>query len=226
MVHVQDLLAIGFLVVMEGLLSFDNALALAAMVKPMPKETQKKALTYGILGAFAFRFFALSIVTYLMQAVWIKFVGGGYLLCLTVKYFLGSESEDPAKEISVLGFWKVVILVELTDIAFSLDSILAAVAVSNRLWIVVTGGVLGIILMRFAATIFIQLIEIFPKLERSAFILVGIVGFKLILEGLKLPGVSFEETGNRYFFLFWGAMALGLLSGFSKKVIHQERISA
>jgi YkoY family integral membrane protein len=214
MFHLQDLLAIGFLVVLEGLLSFDNALALAAMVRHMPKHDQRKALTYGIFGAFAFRFFALSIITYLMQAVWIKFVGGGYLLCLTVKYFLGGDSEDAVKDISPFSFWKIVLLVELTDIAFSMDSILAAVAVSTKLYVVVVGGILGIIMMRFAAVVFIKLLEVFPKLERSAYLLVGIVGTKLIVEGLKIPGVDFESSDNRYFYVLWGLMLMSLLSGF------------
>ena len=90
----QDIGTIGFLVVLEGLLSFDNALALAVLVRHLPENQQRKALTYGIFGAFGFRFLALSIVTYLLQAVWLKFVGGVYLLYVAVKMLVVEEAEE------------------------------------------------------------------------------------------------------------------------------------
>lgn len=219
----QDLLAIGFLVVLEGLLSFDNALALAAMVSHLPEAQRKKALTYGLIGAFVFRLGALSIVTYLMTAVWVKWVGGAYLVWLAANYFLQAarHDADPGTPSITRGFWMTIALVELTDVAFSIDSILAAVAVSSKLWVVVVGGVLGIITMRFAAAIFVGIIEKYPKLERSAYILVAIVGLKLILEAAQSYSghhlLDFESTNNPAFWMMWGAMGIGLWSGFEKK---------
>jgi len=209
----QDVMAIGFLVVLEGLLSFDNALALAAMVRHLPEEQRKKALTYGIWGAFGFRFLALTILTYLLRAVWVKFVGGAYLLWMAIHYFfIGDAGDEEGGKNLTAAFWKTVILVELTDITFSLDSILASVAVSQKLAIVFTGGVLGIIMMRFVSSVFIKLIDIFPRLEDSAFCLVGIVGAKLVLEGFR---VSFDELTPSV--IFWSAMAVSLLYGFTTR---------
>lgn len=204
---IQDIFAVLFLVVLEGLLSFDNALALAAMVRHLPATQQKRALYYGMVGAFVFRFIALWFVTFLMQNIWVKFLGGTYLLGLAVKYFFFGSKEDEGKSHHSV-FWRTVIIVELTDIAFSIDSILAAVAVSQTLWVVVVGGILGIIMMRFAASIFINLIAKFPRLEDSAFLLVGIVGVKLTAEsqGHHIPA-----------WIVWGLMALALLLGFTKK---------
>lgn len=216
---INDFLAIGFLVALEGLLSFDNALALAAMVRYLPEAQRKKALTYGMWGAFLFRFGALCIVTYLMQATWVKLLGGGYLLWLAGSHFFA-----PAKETEALGtapvqsFWKIVVMVEVMDIAFSIDSILAAVAVSNKLWIVVTGGILGIIAMRFVAGVFIGLIEKFPRLVDSAFLLVAIVGSKLAIEALQtylpIPDPLFDFEHGRAAHAVWVLMGLALAYGF------------
>lgn len=216
-----DICAVLFLVLLEGLLSFDNALALAAMVRYLPKWQQRKALTYGMAGAFAFRLLALSIVTYLMQATWVKVAGGGYLLWMAIKYFLQKQqSQGEAEGLSTSNaFWKIIIAVELTDIAFSMDSILAAVAVSSKLWVVVTGGVFGIIAMRFVANLFIGLIERFPQLERSAFLLVACIGVKLLLEACEVyfgwTWFDFDSTDSPALWALWTSMALSLFSGFT-----------
>lgn len=224
---IQDLIAIGFLVVLEGLLSFDNALALAAMVKHLPHHQQKKALTYGIFGAFAFRFLALIFLTTLMHVVWVKFLGGAYLIWMAMHHFFGNEEDDSASDSQALSskFWKMVVLVEITDITFSMDSILASVAVSSKFWIVFTGGVLGIIMMRFVSSLFIKLLEIFPKLERSAYLVVLIVGLKLVMEALSLQGANFESSSYTSFWFFWGGMAVSLLSGFTEKAQVQTKVA-
>lgn len=210
----QDIVAIIFLVFLEGLLSFDNALALAAMVRHLPAQQQKKALYYGMFGAFLFRFLALWFVVFLMENVWVKFIGGGYLLYLSAQFFFSDEDdEDPWKRVGK-GLLGTIIYVELTDIAFSVDSILAAVAVSEKVWVVVTGGIFGIIMMRFAASAFIKLIAKYPNLERSAFLLVGTVGTKLIIEGFKIPWVDFHNWSTATPYILWGIMAMALATGF------------
>ena len=208
----EHVVAILFLIFMEGLLSFDNALALAVMCRHLPPEQQRRALTYGMAGAFFFRALALVFLTYLMQNVWVKILGGSYLLWLTTAFFLRSDEEKPtAAQATTADFWRTVVLVELTDIAFSVDSILAAVAVSSEWWVVFTGGILGIIMMRFAAGAFISLLNRFPKLEQTAYLLVGLVGAKLILEGWWK--VDFHS--GTPFWIFWGCMAISITLGFA-----------
>ncbi len=201
----QDLLTVLFLVFMEGILSFDNALALAAMVKNLPPVQQKKALTYGIAGAFAFRAISLFFITQLMESAILRGFGGGYLVALCVKHFL-SHSDGEVKTLPTMGFLKVLLMVELTDIAFSVDSIMASVGITQKYWIVVTGGILGIIMMRFAASIFINLMARFPNLERSAYVLIGIAGTKLLLEAFKYTAYPV--------WIFPTFMGLALASGF------------
>ncbi len=214
----HDIFLVGLLVFLEGILSVDNALVLAILAKHLPKDQQKKALTYGLVGAFVFRFLALAMVTYLVQWRWVKFVGGGYLLYIGIKHLLVGESKDEAgNKLKGASFWKTVMVIELTDIAFAVDSILAAVALTNKLWIIFTGGVLGIIMMRFAAAQFIKLIERFPQLEKTAYLLVTVIGSKVILEGLKLPGIDFHDVGSPSFWIFWGIMAACIAYGFMPK---------
>lgn len=214
-VETADFVAIGFLVFLEGILSLDNALVLAMMVRHLNKDQQKKALTYGIIGAFAFRFVALALVTFLLKWTWVKFVGGGYLLFLSIRHFIHhARSEDGAPKPSQAGFWKTVFLIELTDIAFAVDSILAAVAVSKKFWVIFTGGVIGIAMMRFAATLFVRLLDRFPNFEHTAYGLVCIIGVKLVVDGFKFEGVDFHSGSSPAFWIFWLSMLVTIAFGF------------
>lgn len=219
----SDLAAIGFLIFLEGILSIDNALVLALIVSTLPAHQQKRALTYGIVGAVVFRLIAIAMAAYLMHWTWVKFLGGGYLIYLSLHYWWTSRKEkeeeqseggSAAKE---RNFWMTVLIVELTDIAFAIDSILTAVALSNKLWVVMTGGVLGLIMMRFAATIFIKLLKRFPRFEPTAYLLVFIIGTKLLIDGFHFPAVNFHDHRNPAFWIFWVSMLLCFLFGFSKQ---------
>jgi YkoY family integral membrane protein len=186
----SDLITVLVLVVMEGLLSCDNAVVLALLVKNLPEEQKAKALKYGIIGAYAFRIAALMLATYILSYWWLKVIGGMYLLYVAGQFFLQKEDKDDdgiadVKTKTYFGlsaFWSTVIAVELTDIAFSVDSIAAAVALSNKLWVLIAGGLLGILAMRFAAQGFIYLLKKFPALEVCAFIAVAFIGLKLVSE--------------------------------------------
>jgi YkoY family integral membrane protein len=199
--------AIVTLVFLEGLLSADNALVLAVMVRHLPREQQKRALKYGIFGAFGFRLIAVLCASFLLDYWIIKVIGGVYLLYLAISHFVSEESDDGGERKSKFGtgFWATVVAVELADIAFSIDSILASVAVAAGLpraiagkvlfdigrpikWelvIVYTGGVLGIIAMRFVAGYFLKLLEKYPGLETGAYYLIAWIGLKLIGSGFN-----------------------------------------
>lgn len=214
----NDLFLVGLLVFLEGILSVDNALVLAILAKHLPKEEQKRALSYGLLGAFFFRFVALAMVGYLVKWTWVKFVGGGYLLYIAIKHLFFAEDPTAAGEKTKgMSFWKTVLVIELTDVAFAVDSILAGIALTPKIWIVFTGGVLGIVLMRFAASAFIKMLEKFPRLEKTAYLLVLIIGTKVIVEALRIPGIDFHSPSAPSFWIFWGLMASGIGYGFIGK---------
>lgn len=246
-VESSDLLVIGLLILLEGLLSIDNALVLGMLVKRLPKHQRAKALSYGLVGAFVFRVVAICLSAYLLQWTIVKFLGGAYLVYIAVKHLLWDDKEEELVVLDQQGqpglvdaytkeelsddrlkseieqrvpiaaslvtdesivvpskntppeqavcdvpahnswkFWKTVAVIELTDIAFAVDSILAAMALagsnSEKLWVVVTGGILGVILMRFAASVFVRLLERYPRFEVSAYLLVIVIGLKLLAD--------------------------------------------
>ncbi|WP_251552370.1 TerC family protein [Neobacillus muris] len=201
---------IGTLIVLEGLLSADNALVLAVMVKHLPPDKRKKALFYGLLGAYIFRFIAIGIGVYLIKFWWVKIIGAGYLAWLSIKYFMdkrkgeSDEHADEAEEgikkggllIRMFGtFWGTVASVELMDIAFSVDSVLAAFGVSSEVWILLIGGMLGVLMMRGVAGVFLTLIDRVPELETTAYILILIIAVKMFLTVFHI------EMGHITFFI-------------------------
>ena len=199
-VNPADFLTIALLVALEGLLSADNAMVLAVLVLGLPKRQQRKALRYGILGAFAFRGIATLLAVYLIRLAWVKLLGAVYLLYLVYRHFgAGATVEErrtPPKAEPWLGlsaFWATVTKVELTDIVFAIDSILVAVAMSPKLWVILTGGILGIIMMRLVIGQLLSLVERYPPLVDGAFIIIGWVGFKLLVEYAHTEGyIGFE----------------------------------
>lgn len=198
------------LVIMEGLLSADNALVLAVMVKHLPEKQRKRALFYGLLGAYIFRFIAIGIGVYLIKFWYVKLFGALYLAYLSINYFntkrkaqqaAGLEEEEThgIKQDGILirmfgTFWGTVAAVELMDIAFSVDSVLAAFGVSEEIWVLLLGGMLGVLMMRGVAGIFIRLIDRIPELETSAYVLILLIAVKMVLSVIGI------DVGHYTFF--------------------------
>ena len=292
-----DLATIGLLVLLEGVLSIDNALVLGLLAKRLPKPLQKRALTYGLVGAFVFRFLAILASAWLLRSKFFKLIGGGYLIYIAVKHLFFESQEEGNNTIavdaegelelrqsgtgapltaeqegvelqervpipmtdkeSVAGwdFWKAVIVIELTDIAFAVDSILAALALVGstpgetgfhpKLWVVVLGGIIGLLLMRVAAAMFIKLLEKFPRFETAAYLLVTVIGLKLLVDwwandptwfptawgqgylakltswginiGNKPHVIDFHHANRPEFWVFWVSMLVCLGVGFLPK---------
>ncbi len=194
-VQASDFLTVALLVVLEGLLSADNALVLAILVLGLPKHEQRKALRYGILGAFFFRIVAILLAVHLIQIAFVKLIGAGYLLWLAYSHFFGRPAGEDRQAIKpatawlgLTPFWATVVKVELTDIVFAVDSILLAVAMSPKTWVIITGGVLGIIAMRMVIGQLLRVVRRYPALVDAAFIIIAWVAIKLIVEFLSTQG--------------------------------------
>ncbi|EFM10407.1 Integral membrane protein TerC [Paenibacillus curdlanolyticus YK9] len=209
---------IASLILLEGLLSADNALVLAVMVRHLPKEQQKRALFYGLLGAYVFRFLAIGLGTYLVKITLVKVLGAAYLLFIAYKgLFKGSDEGETSNK--NYGFWKTVLMVELMDIAFSIDSVIAAFGVSDQVWVLFVGGILGVLMMRGVAQVFLKLIDRFPELEQAAFILIAVIAVKM------LAGAFGYHVSHYLFFaamivVFGGTMVLSAMR--SKKRANKE----
>jgi YkoY family integral membrane protein len=192
--QLTDFLTIALLVALEALLSADNAMVLAVLVLGLPKPQQRKALRYGIIGAFAFRTIATLLAAYLIQVGWVKLAGAGYLIYLSYQHFFLTDAESrhaPRQAKRWLGlspFWATVVKVELTDIVFAIDSILVAVAMSPKIWVILSGGLLGIVAMRLVIGRLLSLIERYPPLVDGAFVIIAWVGAKLLIEFLHKEG--------------------------------------
>ena len=289
--EIHDLALIGLLVVLEGVLSIDNALVLGLLAKRVPKSFQKRALTYGLAGALVFRIIAIATAVWLMHWWFVKLIGGGYLVYIAAKHLFFEHKDEHDPHLSVneqgevvlidpvthrqlpdttaaaatgvegasaapavtatevapaapaaaprrrrkpAGFWPTVFVIELTDIAFAIDSILAAIALVGsappgttglhpKFWVVVTGGMLGVILMRVAAIMFIKMLDKFPRFETAAYLLVALIGAKLLVDwwfNKPPPGypadkfyygpVDFHSPSDPAFWVFW----LGMLACF------------
>jgi len=218
------------LIILEGLLSFDNALALAALVRKKLKDPmqRKRALIWGIWGAYILRVGVIFIGVWLMKFEWVKALAGLYLLYLAIHELFfhkikNNNLNENENENSVIGtslavntkiFVMVILQIELMDFMFSVDSVAVALAISDVKWVLVTGAVLGVLLMRIAAQSFITLIEKFPILEKTAFVLVGIAGLNVILKlkdlNLGFTMLTIDKAMHEEVFL---GLMIGILVG-------------
>lgn len=222
----ETLIIIINLFVLESLLSIDNAAVLAVMVKDLPGDQKNKALRYGLLGAYVFRGLCLLCAVWLVKILWLKILGGVYLFWLAWKHFFPKDTNEDgvtnakdsvvfkwAKSIGMSPFWATVVLVEIMDLAFSIDNVFAAVALSDNFWIIMAGVAIGILAMRFVAGWFVKLLGKYPSLENSAFIVIALLGTKLILSGVVDYVPALDQTKailtNHWFDLvFSGVMML------------------
>jgi YkoY family integral membrane protein len=202
------------IIIMESLLSIDNAAVLASMVMDLPSHQRKRALFYGMIGAIGFRIICLFLASFLLKIWWIEPIGGAYLLFLVFNYFK-KKSKTPEEHITVADnalftkltkfitpFVATVFMIQLMDLAFSIDNVLAVVAFTKNMNLIIMGVIIGIITMRFVATWFVTLMNKYPFLESSAYIIIGVLGLKLICSVIThyYPDVSvikyFGSGGN------------------------------
>lgn len=217
-------LVLGFL---EWVLSADNILVLAILVRPLTVELQRKALFVGILSAFFLRFIAILGASFLIQFAWIQILGAIYLLYLAVHYFL-SPKRHASISLKKPTFWKVVIAIELFDLSFAVDSIIAGLSfiapysssaspINPKLWVLILGATLGIIGVRYAAHFFTSVLKRFPAIEPSAYLLIGWIGLHLFFDGLfKFFGLNLDQFLWPVL-LFWIGTVFFLILGFLLK---------
>lgn len=223
---VEYLWVLVILIGLEGLLAADNALVLAIMVKHLPEKQRKRALFYGLAGAFVLRFGSLFVISFLVDVWQVQAIGAAYLILIACKNLYDRFKSKPRDEAAAAvegnaekkagsGFWMTVVKVEFADLAFAVDSILAAVALAvalppsglgtigsldtGQFAVIFAGGMIGLIIMRFAANIFVDLLHKRPGLEVAAFLIVGWVGVKLTVIVLAHPDIlliphSFPES--------------------------------
>lgn len=221
----SDWMIIISLVIMECLLSVDNAVVLAAQTKQLPTEKeQKESLVYGLWGAYIFRFLIIGIGTYLIHMWFIKVIGAGYLMYLAISHLIklrkGEDDEEPEVKIKNGGktgralFWRVVIGIEAMDIVFSIDSVLASLAMSPNPVVILIGGMIGILSMRGVAEVMSKLMEKIPELETMAYVLIVVISIKLFL---SIPAIDIEMPSTVFFCIVMGVIAFTIGYHYWKK---------
>ena len=204
------------IVSLELVLSADNAVALASITKNLNNiELQKQALNIGIFIALLLRVLVILTAQFILNFWPVKLIGGIYLISLSIsKLFtlnntilINNNDNNIKSDISIVN---VILLLSVTDLAFSIDSITAAVAISDQFLLVITGAIIGVIALRFTSGLFIKWLEIYINLEKAGYIAVGIIGVKLILQ-LILYKLIIPE------YLFFLLMLCLFLWGFSSK---------
>jgi YkoY family integral membrane protein len=204
------------LVALEAVLSADNAIALAAIAKGLSNETdQEKALNLGLVVAYVLRMVLILTASWVSSYWQFQILGAAYLLWLTYKHFASSAKEGDGAEVSEYGsLWQVVPIIGVTDLAFSLDSVTTATAISSNTWLVLAGGTAGVITLRFMAGLFIRWLAEYANLEDAGYVTVGLVGLKLATRAIQ-PNLVPPE---------WVTIVLiaGIfLWGFSRKVVSE-----
>ncbi|AQW20836.1 hypothetical protein PL11_002345 [Lentilactobacillus curieae] len=217
----SDWLIIFSLVVIECLLSVDNAVVLAAQTQVLPtKKQQEKSLFYGLWGAYLFRFLIIGVGTYLINFWEIKILGGVYLLYLVWSYFRKTKvvhtkklaSDKKGRKISL--FWSVVIQIEFMDVVFSIDSVLSSLAISPNPVIVLIGGLIGILAMRGVAEVIMKLMAKIPELQPMAYVLIALIAIKLIL---SIPAIDIEIPATWFGLIVLGAIVITMIIHFVRK---------
>jgi len=199
---------------LELILSADNAVALASITKNLNNiDLQKRALNIGIFIALILRIFVILTAQFFLNFWPVKLIGGIYLLSLSITKLISTnnnESINNDSSTSIKSLFKVIILLSVTDLAFSIDSITAAVAISDQFLLVITGAIIGVIALRFTSGLFIRWLQIYINLEKAGYIAVGIIGMKLIIQ-LLFNQLILPE------YLFFLVMLFLFLWGFSRK---------
>ncbi len=231
----ENLVAIGTLIFLEGILSVDNALAMALQVRSLEASLQRRALLYGMWSAFILRAVAILGAKWLISIWWLQVAGALYLAYLAITHFLLRRDTHlfEGGDESARGFWTTVAMVELTDAAFAIDSTLVAVGMSNHLWVVFSGVALGILAVRYAAALFVKLLQYCPEIEHLGFLLVGWVAVRLFSEGFeKMSAVMLDQPYSERIlpeWVFWVVIAIliaiGVVLGLRANLHHSNRIA-
>lgn len=225
----QDWLVILSLVMIECLLSVDNAIVLATQTRALPTlKEQEKSLFYGLWGAYVFRFLIIGVGTYLIHLWEIKVLGSLYLMYLVYRFFRTKLfGRKPAKQIKTRKkkrwlplFWSVVVQIEMMDIIFSVDSVLASLAISSNPVIVLIGGLIGILCMRGIAEVIMNLMRKVPELEPMAYILIAVIAIKLFL---TIPVIDVEISSGAFGLFIVAMFAVTLIVHFVRRGIKREK---
>ena len=211
-IGLDAILVLTVLVALESVLSADNAIALASLVQGLDNPTlQRRALNFGLVVAFVLRLVLILSATWVIQFWQFELIGAAYLLWLAFEYFTSDEDDHEHHGPRFDSLWQAIPLIAFTDLAFSLDSVTTAIAISQERWLVITGGIIGVITLRFMAGLFIRWLKEYVHLQDAGYITVALVGLRLLIK-------VFDENLVPPEWAMISAIAVIFLWGFSERV--------
>ncbi|MBV5261147.1 TerC family protein [Synechococcus moorigangaii CMS01] len=210
--NLETSLILVILVALEAVLSADNAIALAAIAQGLANPAQqRKALNVGLIVAYILRITLIFTATWVIRFWQVELLGALYLLWLVFRYFAsGEDDKNHHHSLEFKSLWQAIPMIAVTDLAFSLDSVTTAIAVAEDIWLIVIGGTIGVLTLRFLAGLFIRWLDEFTNLEDAGFVTVGFVGVRLLLKAVY-PSLLVPE------WLMITAIAVMFIWGFSKR---------
>lgn len=221
-VGIDTLLLLPVLIALEAVLSADNAIALAAIAQGMDdRAMQRRALNFGLVIAFVLRITLILTATWVIGFWQFELLGAAYLLWLVYQYFSSQKDEKDEKEHRehhgprFSSLWQAIPMIAFTDLAFSLDSVTTAIAISQNIWLVITGGTIGIIALRLMAGLFIRWLDIYTHLEDAGYITVAFVGLRLLVRVIN-PEIVPPQ------WIMIALIAVVFAWGFSERIDPQE----
>ena len=200
------------LVALEAVLSADNAIALAAIARGLEgSQLQNRALNFGLAAAYVLRITLILTATWVVKFWQFELLGAAYLLWLVFEYFTSDKDEENHHHgLKFTSLWQAIPMIAVTDLAFSLDSVTTAIAISNETWLVITGGTIGVITLRFMAELFIRWLKEYTHLEDAGYVTVGLIGLRLLVRAINPELVPPE-------WLMIAMITLVFVWGFSKR---------
>ena len=200
------------LIGLEAVLSADNAVALAAIARGIQgNDRQLTTLNLGMFLAYILRIILILSATWMLRFWQFELLGAAYLLWLAFNYFTSEQEEESSdRGFSFVSIWQAIPTIAVTDLAFSLDSVTTAISVSDSTWLIIAGGTIGVITLRFLAGLFLRWIDEYTYLKDAGFITVGFVGVQLLFK-VVYPDLAPSE------WLTIVAIVLTFIWGFSRR---------
>jgi YkoY family integral membrane protein len=210
----NTLLLLPVLVALEAVLSADNAIALAAITQGLQDpKLEKQALNIGLVCAYLLRVSLIFAASWVIDFWQFELAGALYLMWLVFQYF--TSSEDPQHHHHGPRFaslWHAIPVIAFTDLAFSLDSVTTAIAISQKTWLILLGGSIGVVTLRFMAGLFIRWLDEYDHLEDAGYLTVALVGLRLLMRVINDSLVPPE-------WLMVSLVAILFAWGFSKRKV-------
>lgn len=207
-------LVLVILIALEAVLSADNAIALAAIAQGLKdKKQQQYALNVGLVLAYGLRVLLILTAAWIVKYWQFELLGALYLLWLALSYFFSDEDNNAHHHsLEFQSFWQAIPIIAVTDLAFSLDSVTTAIAVADDLWLILIGGLIGVITLRFLAELFIRWLDEFTHLKDAGFVTVSLVGLRLLMRVINPELVPPE-------WLMISVIGIIFIWGFSKRTL-------